>query len=260
MSQEFKTIIYGNIGRVTRLTLNRPEKLNAIDDTMMAELKTAFDICQADDETRVLVITGMGRGFCSGEEVDRIIKVFTKPAPSSEVPLPTPLPAGALTRHLVDRVEKPVIAAVNGVCCGAGYGLALASDIRIAAETARFVHVYFRRALIPSCNTWFLPRIIGLGPAIYHIFNADEIDAAEALRLNLVSKVVPEAELPDAAMEIAERIAKVPPTTVKFTKRAIYKSLGQSFTESMEYIAYARLLAATTGETTDSLQAFKDKS
>ena len=90
MSQEFKTIIYGNIGRVTRLTLNRPEKLNAIDDTMMAELKTAFDICQADDETRVLVITGMGRGFCSGEEVDRIIKVFTKPAPSSEVPLPTP--------------------------------------------------------------------------------------------------------------------------------------------------------------------------
>jgi 2-(1,2-epoxy-1,2-dihydrophenyl)acetyl-CoA isomerase len=168
MSNKYEYVIYESRDNVVKITMNRPEKLNAMNPKMEKELKTAFQQFQDDNKARVLIITGAGqRGFSSGEDVSDLINLEARrPLPKHGELVPTPSPASGTPRVLSEIVEKPVIAAINGVCAGAGYGLALACDIRIGSENARFAHVYMRRALVASCETWYLPRIIGMGAAM----------------------------------------------------------------------------------------------
>jgi 2-(1,2-epoxy-1,2-dihydrophenyl)acetyl-CoA isomerase len=261
MSNEYEHIVYETMGNITKITMNRPEKLNAMNPRMEKELKTAFQHFQDDNNARVLIITGAGqRGFCSGEDVGDLINLEArKPLPKPGELVPTPSPASGTPRALDDIVEKPVIAAVNGVCAGAGYGLALASDIRIGSENARFAHVYMRRALVASCETWYLPRIIGMGAAMYHILNADDIGAEEALRLNLLSKLVPAEKLDEEAFALAGRIAAFDPGAVKFTKKAVHKGIFQDCTSVMEYVSYARMLANLSGASLEAMEGFLEK-
>lgn len=261
MDNSYKQIIYELKGNVAKITMNRPDKLNAMNPKMEKELKTAFQQFQNDDNARLLIITGAGRrGFCSGEDVSELINLEArKPLPKAGELVPTPSPASGIARALVDIVEKPVIAAVNGVCAGAGYCLALASDIRIGSENARFAHVYFRRALVASGEVWYLPRIIGLGAAMYHIFNADDIGAEEALRLNLISKLVPADKLDDEAFALGNKIAAFDPGAVKLTKKAIRKGFSQDLASVMEYVSYARILANLSGASLDAMESFLEK-
>ncbi len=257
-NSKYEQIIYELKGHVARITMNRPEKLNAMTPKMEKELRSAFQEVQNDDKARCLIITGTGcRGFCSGEDIGELINLEArKPLPKPGELVPTPSPASGVARALFDTVEKPVIASVNGVCAGAGYCLALASDVRIGSENARFAHVYFRRALVASGEVWYLPRIIGLGAAMYHIFNADDIGAEEALRLNLISKLVPADKLEDETLALANRIAAFDPGAVKMTKKAIRKGFSQDFTSVMEYVSYARILANLSGASLQAMENF----
>lgn len=260
---DYKLIRYEKDGPVAVLTFNRPEKLNAFAPDMEEEMFEAMLDAQRDDGVRALVLTGAGRAFSSGEDV-RVIAAgnASRRGQANGTGLraiPTPGPASPHGRFLKDHVDKPVIAAVNGVAAGGGYALALASDIRIASTNARFAHIYLRRALVTSAEVWYLPRLIGLGPAMHHILMADDMSAEEALRLNLVSKVVEPDQLMPEAMAIAHHIAAGPPVATRFTKKAIYEGMFASYTKTMEYVAWARAIGAASGEVTEGAAAFLEK-
>jgi enoyl-CoA hydratase/carnithine racemase len=261
MGNDFKDIIYEVRDHIVKITINRPAKLNAMTPKTEKELKTAFQQVQDDDNARVLIITGAGqRGFSSGEDISELIHLEAKrPLPQPGELVPTPTPSAGTPRALFDILEKPVIAAVNGVCAGAGYGLALASDIRIGSENARFFHAYMKRALVASAETWYLPRIIGLGAAMYHILNSDEIDAEEALRLNLISKLVPADKLDDEAFALATKLADFDLGAVKFTKKAIRKGISQDLTTVMEFVSFYRIWANLSGANLEALEGFLEK-
>jgi 2-(1,2-epoxy-1,2-dihydrophenyl)acetyl-CoA isomerase len=261
MSKKFEEILFQVKDHVAKITFNRPRKMNAMTPKMEEELKSAFRICQDDNDIRVLILTGAGRrGFSTGMDVGKLVDLEgTGPVIEPGQTIPTPSPSSGVARAMLSIVEKPVIAAVNGACAGAGYCMALASDIRIASENARFVHVYLRRALIASGETWLLAKIIGLGAAMYHILTADEISAEEALRLNLVSKLVPAEKLDDEAFALAAKLAAFDPTTVKFTKKAVRKSVMEDFEGVMEWVAYARRAANPSGAGLAAMKGFLEK-
>ena len=257
---DYKDIVYQVQNRVAIVTMNRPEKLNNLGGGLEEELRHAFRECNADPDVRVVVITGAGRAFSSGADVNSLQQWDERRTSGGETAaMATPGAASPLPRYMEQTVEKPVIAAINGVTAGAGYGLALASDIRIASEQAVFHHVYLRRALVASAETWLLPRLIGLGPAMYHVLTADAMDAQEALRLNLVVKVVPHGQLMEETLGLAERIAAGPPTATKYTKKAIYKGMLWDYETTMEYVGYTRSLTAGTGEPREGFAAFLEK-
>jgi len=261
MKTNFSELLFEVKEHIATITMNRPEKMNAMTLTMEDELKAAFKLCQDEEDIRVLILTGTGRrGFSTGMDVSKLIDLEGKqPALRSGQTVPTPPPASGVPRALLSIVEKPVIAAINGACAGAGYCLALASDIRFGSENARFIHIYLRRALVGSGETWFLSRIIGLGAAMYHILGADEISAEEALRLNLISRLVPADKLYDETFAFAQRLAAMDPTAVKFTKKAIRKGLMLDFESATEWVGYARRIANPSGAGLAAMEGFLAK-
>ena len=251
---DYSDIKYEKTGRVGILTLNRPDKLNALWPPMEDEIRRCWRDFNSDPDVRSLVITGAGRGFCTGEDVGvlrEILVEYSKPGA-------TPQRASAIPQDLIEMVEKPVIAAVNGAAAGAGFGLALAADIRIASESAAFHCIYARRGLVCSCEVWFLPRLMHLGPAVHKILLGETIDSGEALKYNLVSEVVPDDRLMDRTMELAERLAAGPPSALKFTKKAIQNALMSDLKGSMEYVSYVRG-AASSAEADEGGIAFLEK-
>jgi 2-(1,2-epoxy-1,2-dihydrophenyl)acetyl-CoA isomerase len=264
MAESYELILYEEIGKVARVTFNRPEKLNAMNATMNAELGDVFRAVQENDGVRVLVLTGAGRAFSSGEDVNNIyrgsVAASERLAPSDKVKsVRTPGAASPIPRLMHDTVEKPVIAAVNGVAAGAGYGLALAADIRIASTEARFAHIYLRRAMVASAETYWLPKFVGLGNALYHVLTADDLSAEEAYRIGLVQKLVAPEALMDETMAVAERIADGPPVAQKFTKMAMEKGILTTYEETMEFVGWARAVAGPSGETREGSRAFLEK-
>lgn len=261
MEPKFEEILFEVQDHIATITMNRPEKLNSLTPNMEERLKITFKQCQDDDDIRVLILTGAGkRGFCSGFDVNNLIDVEGKPKvfkPGQTIP--TPEPSNHVPRFMFNTVEKPVIAAVNGVAAGEGYCLSLASDIRFASENARFVHVYLRRALVGSGETWWLSRLIGLGPAMYHILSADEINAEEALRLNLISRLVPADNLYEETFAFAQKLAEMDPTTMKFTKKAIRKGLTMDYESTMEWAGYFRRVANPSGAGLTAMEGFLAK-
>lgn len=251
---EYKDIIYEKRGRVGIMTMNRPAKLNALWPGMEDEMRHCWRDFNKDPEARVIVLTGAGKGFCTGEDIEalrQILEDYSKPGV-------TPQRASGMPQDLIELVEKPVIAAVNGAAAGAGFGLALAADIRIASESAAFHCIYLRRGLVCSCEVWFLPRLIHLGPAVHKILLGESIDSQEALQYNLVSEVVPDGQLMDRTMELAERLAAGAPSALKFTKKAIQNALVSDLKSSMEYVSYLRT-AASAEERDEGGLAFIEK-
>jgi enoyl-CoA hydratase/carnithine racemase len=238
---EYVDITYEKRGRVGILTLNRPEKLNALRPSMEGEMRRCWSDFNRDPEARALVVTGAGRGFCTGEDVGVLREILEE----HSRPGVTPQRASAIPQDLIEMVEKPVIAAVNGPAAGAGFGLALAADIRIAAQSAAFHCIYLRRGLVCSCEVWFLPRLMHLGPAVHKILLGETISAKEALQYSLVSELVPDARLVERAMELGERLAAGPPSALKFTKKAIQRALVSDLRSSMDYVSYLRGAASS---------------
>jgi enoyl-CoA hydratase/carnithine racemase len=258
----YEFIKYQKKGHVATMTFNRPERLNAMDPDMEREMRAAFDDTQYDPRIRVLILTGEGEAFSTGEDV-RVLDAWSHWKPeagsSGQIVVPMPTASAPMPRYMVERVKKPVIAAVNGVAAGAGYGLAMASDIRIGTPAARFAHIYLRRALVPSAETWWLPRLIGLGPALYHILMSDSMDAEEALRLGLLIKIVPPENLLSEATAIANKIAEGPPMATMFAKMAAYNAMNMTFEDAMEYVGTIRQAIIPVGEFAEGTRSFLEK-
>src|SRR5947209_3973001 len=193
---------------VLTITLNRPDRLNAWTQTMARELMEAFDRADADDEVRAVVITGAGRGFCAGADLERGGDTFDWRGREREGGAAVPRDGGGRLTLRVFDCTKPVIAAINGPAVGVGATMTLPMDIRLAAEEARIGFVFARRGIVPeACSSWFLPRLVGISQAMEWVSTGRVFSAREALDGGLVRSVHPAGELLDAAYALAREIA-----------------------------------------------------
>ena len=214
-SPDFTQIVYEVSDHVATITLNRPDQLNAFTGVMMREMIAAFDLIDADDDVRVVIVTGAGRGFCAGADLSSGGETFSRGG-SDEIPedVGVPRDGGGLVSLRIFECKKPVIAAINGPAVGVGVTMTLPMDIRLASESARFGFVFARRGIVPeACSSWFLPRLVGISQAAEWCYSGRVFPAAEALAGGLVRSVhAPEDLLPTAqaiAAEIAENTAPV---------------------------------------------------
>jgi len=237
---------------VVTLTLNRPERKNAMNTAMFNELLTVFREVDVSSTDRVLVITGAGDAFCAGADLsDR----------------------GSDTRHSLSRlhwvadialalhrIPKPVIAKVNGVAVGAGMNLALACDLIVASDTARFSEIFARRGLsIDFGGSWLLPRLIGMHRAKELALFADIISAKEAAELGLVNRVLPPGELDAFVNDWANRLAAGPPIALALTRRLLTNSFNVTMDEALEAEGMAQSVNTATEDTAEAIRAFLEK-
>jgi enoyl-CoA hydratase/carnithine racemase len=216
----FQTLLYERSGGVLWITLNRPERRNALNRLAYSEVEAAFRAASADSDARVVVVTGADPTFCAGEDVKEMMTGEVRSEPKEPVqPRPTPAAMAAL------ECTKPVIAAVNGSAVGWGMELALYADIRIASERAQFAELFVKRGLVCDVGGFYrLPALVGPAKAAELLFTGDVIDAREAFRIGLVSEVVPHAELLPCAGALAARIAANPPLAVTALKEGLNKT------------------------------------
>jgi 2-(1,2-epoxy-1,2-dihydrophenyl)acetyl-CoA isomerase len=252
------TIAVTNAGGVCTITLNRPDVLNAFNDALTTELGEALKNAEKDAAVRVIVITGAGRAFSSGQDLGDLKAKY--------VPGHVPHLGDDLRRRYnpiirrMREMDKPIIAAVNGVAAGAGCSLALAADMRIASDQAAFIEVFINVGLIPdSGSTFMLPRLVGLGKAMELCMTGSKVDAAEALRLGIVNQVVPAAELEAATAKLAGRLAGLPGRAIAMTKRLLNQSHTSDLAAQLEAEAYDQETAGKTADHYEGVIAFLEK-
>ncbi len=237
---------------VLTLTLNRPDVLNAITPPLLDALTAALRDAAAGTDVRAVIITGAGRGFCSGQDL--------RAAGAGG------LDVGAILRdhyapaiRVIRSMDQPVIAAVNGVAAGAGFSLALACDLRIAAESASFVQAFVRIGLIPDlASTYFLPRLIGPARAAELAMLGDTVNSARALQLGIVNQVVPDSELASVAGDVAARLAHGP-RSIALTKRALEVSGQNDLEAQLTVEEQLQTEATTTSDFFEGISAFLEK-
>ncbi len=251
---DYEYTIYEKKGRIAKSTLNRPEKLNAVVPEMITELIDQIDDAREDEGTRVWIVTGAGRGFCAGDDLDHLKKVFADEGGKASLPGP----AGPLVLALRN-FDKATIAMVNGAAIGIGCDLALCCDFVIASETARFGEVYLQRGVVPSAGNWLLPRMIGLKKAAQLLLLGDLFDAGEAEKLGLTYKIVPADQLEAETMKLAQRLSNMAPVALRFTKHAMIHGLEWNLETTLAYVSYARSVAAKFREATEAVAAYMDK-
>ncbi len=247
---------------VTLLTLNRPEKLNAMDVTLIEELHGALDAVARDRDCRVVVLTGAGRGFCAGLDLGGY---GTPPDGDGRGVVGTGFAVQQHIATLVPRLRslhQPVIAAVNGPAAGGGLALALASDVRLASESARF-NVAFVRIGLSGCDigvSWLLPRLIGASRAWELMLTGRVIDSAEADQIGLVTRVVPEGTVVDAALETAALIAANSPWGVRMTKEVAWSQLEiGSLQAGIDLENRTQIVSSFTADHREAIAAFLEK-
>lgn len=243
-------------GYVATITLNRPEKLNALSLQLTAEFHAALDELSNDSDIRVLILTGAGRGFCSGADMNQQLEALENPqAPSSTLQRPG---IAALGPH-IRRVSQPVIAAVNGVAAGAGLAIALACDIRLASEEARFSCIFVKRSLVPDgASSYTLPRLVGHGIAMEMALTGNIYSAQWALEKGLVNRVVPPDRLMDEAMALANDIASNPPISVRSIKALLYEFEDNTLNILLKERA-ANAPAADSEDRLEAVRSFLEK-
>lgn len=219
----YQSIICSADGPIATIKLNRPEKLNAFGGSMREDILDVLGLVAADDRIRVLIVTGEGRGFSAGGDIDHLKKLRET---KDEEGFRALLSAGQKITRMFRSMWKPVIAAVNGPCAGAGFSFALGCDIRIAAEGATFGAAFARIGLHPDWGgSWFLPRLVGSAKACELIFTGAMISASQAEKIGLVNRVVPPVQLMPAVTELAATMAKNSPKVLRLAKESIYRSL-----------------------------------
>lgn len=257
MRTNFQHLLIAKDGGVLTLTMNRPEVLNAINDVLLAELNEAIESAAQDETVRCVVITGAGRGFGSGQDLKYLAAVRTTTQ------------TGKVSEHLqkyhrvvnaIRSMPKPVIAAVRGVAAGISCNLALACDMRIAADDARFIEAFARIGLVPDGGgAYFLPRLIGFGKALEMAMLADEVSGVEAERIGLVNKCVPLAEFESATQAFANRLANGPTRTYGLIKELMNKSLDSDFQTSLRLEGEMQDIAFETADHREGVAAFLQK-
>jgi 2-(1,2-epoxy-1,2-dihydrophenyl)acetyl-CoA isomerase len=244
-------------GYITTITLNRPEKLNAFTGTMREDLLTAIRAAADDQNCRVVVITGAGRAFCAGGDVEYMSGLQKNGNVDAFRKL---LDAGRDVVTQIAEMPKPVIASVNGVAAGAGCNLALACHYRIASDTAKLGETFVKIGIHPDWGgTWFLPRLVGPGRAFELLTTGRMVDAAEALAIGLVDRVVPLTDLPEQTTSLARAIAQGPPHAIADIKRALSASRTSSLSAQIELESEHQVRAFLSRDAGEGMAAFFEK-
>jgi 2-(1,2-epoxy-1,2-dihydrophenyl)acetyl-CoA isomerase len=258
----YDAILFEKREHVAILTLNKPDRLNAIGPAIRSEVQQAVEEARADDGVRALIVTGAGRGFCSGADL-------TTAAIGA-----TPPPVATDQNSLLDddgwvgrwakmwfHFDKPLIAAVNGVAAGAGMSTALAADLRVGSEQARFKTVFIERNLSPDSGmSYFLPRIIGYSRAADLIFTSRAVDADEAYRLGLLDRLVKHEALIEESVKVANEMTRWPPLALRSSKRVLQHNVEADLDDALKYesvgLGFAR---KAVNDSRESIASFRDK-
>jgi len=254
---KYQTIKVDYSDNIATLTLNSPEKLNSLSWKMMREITRACDEIESSGKARVIVFAGAGRAFCAGADLEDLQKtVALKPAQREPK-----LKAWFKLIWTIKSVELPTIAAVHGAAMGGGLALAIACDIRIAADDAKVGAVFVQRGASSADMgvSWMLPRIVGAGRAAELMFTGDIIDAARAEHIGLFNRVVPRDQLMQAAMEMAGKLAAGPPLGLKFTKRALNRSVWEGLQSQLEYESATQTLTFLSEDFQEGVKSFYEK-
>lgn len=253
MNQEDSVILTADEHGVATLTLNRPQRRNAFDVAMIDCWHAHLTAALADPDVRVIVLTGAGKSFCAGGDIDEVIRFRDQDSLARKNFLWEHVHRIALA---LERADKPVIAAVHGAATGAGCDMALMCDLRIAARSAVFSESYIRLGLIAGdAGTYFLPRLIGSARALELFWTGREVRCDEAERIGLVNRVVDDADLLAATYELARQIASQPPQAVKFFKRAVYQSQSLALATHLDMVSSHMAVLEDTREHHAALDA-----
>jgi 2-(1,2-epoxy-1,2-dihydrophenyl)acetyl-CoA isomerase len=254
----YEQIVVHRDGAVARVTLNRPDKLNALTQVMSDELCDAFEKIHSDDGVRAVVLTGAGRGFCAGQDLTEFEESYRAgERPDIEQHLEK-------TYHrlipIIVETPQPVIAAVNGVAAGAGVSLAVACDIRLASEEARFTQAFVKIGLVPdSGGTWLLPRVVGYARALDLSMTGDMVDARTALDIGLVTQVLPADSFLQEAAAYAARLAGMPTRALSATKRLVREHLTADLETALKAEGKAQTEMGQTEDHLEGVKAFAEK-
>ncbi len=255
---KFENIVFSKEEYVTKIVLNRPERLNAINREMEQELTEALAEAHRDEDIRVLVLTGAGRAFCSGGDVseDMVEEYGGSVQKVSD------------TFHHVYQgiilqlfnLDIPTIGMINGTAVGLGFDLALACDIRIGSENTKFMVAFTKMGLTPAAGgAWLMPRVIGLAKAAEYIYTADFLEAEEALRLGVLNQLVPAASLEKEAMVLAAKISQNSPLANRLAKLQLHRGLDTDLGTALELGATCQAICLTSEDTREALVAFREK-
>lgn len=256
---DYENILFEQIGGVVTITINRPDTRNSLSLDTIKELQSAFKACGRDKSVRAVVLTGTGKGFSSGADLQEIA------AHMGQIDITTVLREGLNTLTLaIRKLEKPVIAAVNGVAAGAGASLALAADYRLISEKASFVFAAFVNiGLVPDGGaTHLLQQVVGPAKALELALLADaesRLDSATALELGIANRVVAPDDLPGETATLASKLAQMPTRAIGMTKRAIYRAAAQSLDDAIDYEAQLQAAAFRTNDFQEGVLAFVEK-
>ncbi len=253
----YETIIFTTDGPIATIKLNRPDKLNAFGGPMREEILDVLAKIGADDAVRVVIVTGEGRGFSAGGDIDHLKRLREN---NDEEGFRQVLANGQRITKTMRSLPKPVIAAVNGPCAGAGFSFALGCDIRIASDAATFGASFSRIGLHPDWGgSWFLPKLVGSASACELIFTGSMISAEEAQRIGLVNRVVAHAELMPTVLELATTVAKSAPRVVRLAKESIYRSLSSDMESAFTREGEVQMECFYSDDFLEGLTAFKEK-
>lgn len=243
--------------QVAILTLNRPAKLNALDESLRGAMHAAIDEVRADDDVRAVVFTGAGRGFCSGADLTG----GGEPKPPTQNDNLDDLGWVGRQALALYQLDKPAIAAVNGVAVGAGMSLALACDLRVGSPATRFKTVFIERNLSPDSGmSFFLPRIVGYSRAADLIYTSRAVDAEEAHRIGLLDRLVEQDQLLDAALAVASEMAAWPPLALRVSKRVLQHNVECELPEALRFeLASLAVGNRATNDRKESLAAFRER-
>lgn len=257
IEEQFDNVILSREGNVATVTLNQPKVLNAMSPELMHDLRKALKIVAEDENVRAVIINGAGASFCAGGDVEKDVAPISKMKPFEYKGY---IQGFFAVMREITWMEKPVIAAIKGYAVGGGFDLAMACDIRIAAQGVKMGNAYIRMGILSELGgIYFLPRLIGVGNAKFLLFTGDLITADEAYRMGLVGKVVPEEELAKVAKDLAEELARGPTKAIAMTKLAVNRSLSLDLEASTEYCQNLSLGLFHTEDHREAVAAFFEK-
>jgi enoyl-CoA hydratase/carnithine racemase len=262
-------VLYSVANRVATITLNRPDKLNAWTAVMEKEVSSAMENAERDDDVRVIVLTGAGRGFCAGADMSLLSAVAdhglldqNREDRSREAALRDGVPLDFQKRYsYFPAIGKPVIAAINGPVVGLGLVITLYCDLRLASDAARFSTTFARRGLVAEYGmAWMLPRIVGIANALDLLFSARTIDAAEALGMGLVNRILPQESFLEKVHEYARELAStVSPRSLRIIKRQVYEAMFQPLSEAFDVSVNEMMASFKTEDFKEGVAHFVEK-
>lgn len=251
---EEKTVLVERSQNIVTLRLNRPAALNSLNQQMVDELTAELTAIKGDGSTRVIILTGSGRAFCAGGDLNYLESIAGTPKAREFV-----AQVGNLVAVIMD-LPQPVIAMVNGAAAGAGFNLALACDLVVAAKTAKFAQSFVKVGLVPDCGgMYLLPRLAGLSKAKELMFTADIIDAAKADRMGLITQVVEPDELNQAVSDLAGKLAEAAPLAIARMKRVLNKSDSLTLDQALALEADLQGESMATADHKEGVRAFREK-